>query len=60
MAQFDLSKLMEGKNPTSIMLEQTRGLKNKWEKNWSFRRFRRKKKPTRYGSVVGKPSKTIA
>jgi len=32
MAQFDLSKLMEGKNPTSIMLEQTRGLKNKWEK----------------------------
>ena len=32
MANFDLSKLMEGKNPTSIMLEQTRGLKNKWEK----------------------------
>ena len=32
MGQFDLSKLMEGKNPTAIMLEQTRGLKNKWEK----------------------------
>jgi hypothetical protein len=32
MANFDLSKLMEGKNPTSVMLEQTRGLKNKWEK----------------------------
>ena len=32
MANFDLSKLMEGKNPTSIMLEQTRGLKSKWEK----------------------------
>jgi hypothetical protein len=32
MANFDLSKLMEGKNPTAIMLEQTRGLKSKWEK----------------------------
>jgi hypothetical protein len=32
MAQFDLNKLMEGKNPTAVMLEQTRGLKNKWEK----------------------------
>ena len=32
MAQFDLSKLMEGKNPQSVMLEQTRGLRNKWEK----------------------------
>lgn len=32
MANFDLTKLMEGKNPTSVMLEQTRGLKNKWEK----------------------------
>ena len=32
MANFDLTKLMEGKNPTAIMLEQTRGLKNKWEK----------------------------
>ena len=28
MANFDLSKLMEGKNPTSVMLEQTRGLKS--------------------------------
>ncbi len=32
MAQFDLSKLMEGKNPQSVMLEQTRGLRSKWEK----------------------------
>jgi hypothetical protein len=32
MANFDLTKLMEGKNPTAIMLEQTRGLKSKWEK----------------------------
>jgi hypothetical protein len=31
MANFDLSKLMEGKNPQSVMLEQTRGLKAKWE-----------------------------
>ncbi len=32
MANFDLNKLMEGKNPQAIMLEETRGLKNKWEK----------------------------
>jgi hypothetical protein len=32
MANFDLSKLMEGKNPQSVMLEQTRGLKSKWNK----------------------------
>ena len=32
MANFDLNKLMEGKNPQSVMLEETRGLKNKWEK----------------------------
>jgi len=32
MANFDLSKLMEGKNPQSVMLEQTRGLKSKWER----------------------------
>lgn len=31
MANFDLSKLMEGKNPQSVMLEQTRGLKTKWQ-----------------------------
>jgi len=29
---FDLNKLTEGKNPQSVMLEQTRGLKAKWEK----------------------------
>ena len=32
MANFDLNKLMEGKNPQSIMLEETRGLKGKWDK----------------------------
>ena len=31
MANFDLSKLMEGKNPQSVMLAETRELKNKWE-----------------------------
>ena len=30
MANFNLSKLMEGKNPQAIMLEETRNLKNKW------------------------------
>ena len=29
---MDLKKLMTGANPQSIMLEQTRGLKAKWEK----------------------------
>ncbi len=29
---MDLKKLMNGANPQSIMLEQTRGLKGKWEK----------------------------
>jgi hypothetical protein len=32
MANFDLSKLMEGKNPQAIMLAETRQLKSKWEK----------------------------
>jgi hypothetical protein len=32
MANFDLSKLMEGKNPQSVMLEQTRALRSKWDK----------------------------
>jgi len=31
MSNFDLSKLTEGKNPQSVMLEETRGLKSKWE-----------------------------
>jgi hypothetical protein len=31
MANFDLSKLMEGKNPQQVMLAETRQLKNKWE-----------------------------
>ena len=32
MANFDLNKLMEGKNPQAEYFEETRGLKNKWEK----------------------------
>ena len=32
MENFDLSKLMEGKNPQSVMLAETRQLKTKWEK----------------------------
>ena len=31
MANFDLSKLMEGKNPQAVMLNETRALKSKWE-----------------------------
>ena len=31
MANFDLSKLMEGKNPQQVMLSETRELKGKWE-----------------------------
>jgi len=31
MANFDLSKLMEGKNPQSVMLAETRQLKSKWD-----------------------------
>ena len=32
MANFNLSKLMEGKNPQSVMLAETRQLRGKWEK----------------------------
>ncbi len=32
MANFDLGKLMEGKNPQAVMLAETRQLKQKWEK----------------------------
>jgi hypothetical protein len=32
MANFDLSNLMEGKTPQSVMLEQTRALRNKWDR----------------------------
>jgi len=31
MANFDLSKLMEGRNPQAVMLAETRQLKAKWE-----------------------------
>ena len=31
MANFDLSKLTEGKNPQAVMLAETRELKSKWE-----------------------------
>jgi len=30
MANFNLNKLMEAKNPQAVMLEETRGLKGKW------------------------------
>ena len=32
MANFNVKSLLEAKNPQAIMLEQTRGLKSKWEK----------------------------
>src|SRR6056300_1253037 len=32
MANFDLNKLMEAKNPQQVMLNETRQLKGKWEK----------------------------
>ena len=32
MANFNVKSLLEAKNPQAIMLEQTRGLKNKWSK----------------------------
>jgi len=32
MANFNVKSLLEAKNPQSIMLEQTRGLKKKWDK----------------------------
>ena len=32
MANFDLNKLMEAKNPQSVMLEETRGLRSKWNR----------------------------
>ncbi len=32
MANFNLSKLMEGKNPQAVMLQETRQLKGKWAK----------------------------
>ena len=31
MANFDLSKLMEGRNPQQVMLAETRQLQSKWE-----------------------------
>ena len=34
MANFDLSKLMEGKNPQQVMLAETRELRGKWEQNF--------------------------
>ena len=32
MSNFNVKSLLEAKNPQAIMLEQTRGLKNKWSK----------------------------
>ena len=59
MANFDLNKLMEGKNPQSVMLAETRGLKNKWEKTGLLEGLQRKRPTSDVGSFR-KPSKTIA
>ncbi len=32
MANFNVKSLLEAKNPQAVMLEQTRGLRTKWEK----------------------------
>ena len=32
MASFNVKSLLEAKNPQAVMLEQTRGLRTKWEK----------------------------
>ena len=35
MKNFDLSKLMEGKNPQSVMLAETRRIKEQMGENWT-------------------------
>jgi len=32
MANFNVKSLLEAKNPQAVMLEQTRGLRTKWDK----------------------------
>jgi len=59
MANFDLSKLMEGKNPQAVMLAETRQLKSKWEKTGLLEGMKERERPTLYGSSFREPSKTI-
>lgn len=47
---MDLKKLMSGANPQSIMLEQTRGLKSKWEKTGLLDEL--KNETTKHGMAV--------
>jgi len=47
---MDLKKLMTGANPQSIMLEQTRGLKSKWEKTGLLEGV--KSETTKHGMAV--------
>jgi len=49
MANFDLSKLMEGKNPQAVMLAETRQLKAKWEKTGLLEGKTRQRSITRHG-----------
>ena len=58
MANFDLSKLMEGKNPQSVMLNETRQLKGKWEQTGLLEGLGEREQSQI--SIVRKPSKTIA
>jgi hypothetical protein len=47
---MDLQKLMNGNNPQSVMLEQTRGLKAKWEKTGLLEGV--KSETTKHGMAV--------
>jgi hypothetical protein len=47
---MDLKKLMTGANPQSVMLEQTRGLKGKWEKTGLLEGI--KSESSRHGMAV--------
>jgi hypothetical protein len=47
---MDLKKLMTGANPQSVMLEQTRGLKSKWEKTGLLEGV--KSETTKHGMAV--------
>tara|TARA_B100000900_G_scaffold398615_1_gene400209 strand:+ start:291 stop:470 length:180 start_codon:yes stop_codon:yes gene_type:complete len=59
MANFDLSKLTEGKNPQAVMLAETRELKSKWEQTGLLEGLGERETITDF-CIVRKPSKTIA
>jgi len=59
MANFDLSKLMEGKNPQQVMLAETRELKGKWEQTGLLEGLNEERTVSNFCSIR-KPSKTIA